>query len=253
MKILLLDIETAPHRVYSWGLFRQNIAINQIEEPGYTLCWSAKWYGAEEVMFSSIYKDGWDDMIEKIYKLLDEADVVVHYNGTKFDIPTLNQEFISAGYSPPSPVLQIDLLSTARRRFRLASNKLDYVAGFLGLRGKVKHKGMELWRDCMAGDAEAWEIMEKYNRRDTVLLEEVYNRLRPWILNHPNHGLFKEDDSEDFVCPNCGSTHLQKRGRYYTKTLSYQRYRCMSCKSWHRERTTDLPLDKRHKILVGVM
>jgi hypothetical protein len=33
-KILLLDIETAPHRVYSWGLWKQDIHIDRIIEPG---------------------------------------------------------------------------------------------------------------------------------------------------------------------------------------------------------------------------
>ncbi len=40
-KILLLDIETAPHRVYAWGLWGQDIYLDQIEAPGYTLCWAA--------------------------------------------------------------------------------------------------------------------------------------------------------------------------------------------------------------------
>ena len=56
MKILLLDIETAPNTVYTWGLFKQNIAINQIESPGYILCWAAKWLGNEQMYFSSIRK-----------------------------------------------------------------------------------------------------------------------------------------------------------------------------------------------------
>lgn len=251
MKILLLDIETALHRVYSWGLFKQDIGLNQIEEPGYTLSWAAKWYGEKEIMFSSIYHDTWPTMIERIYKLIDEADAVIHYNGTKFDMPILNQEFIAAGYNPPSPVINIDLLHTARRRFRLASNKLDYVAGFLGLRGKVKHKGMDLWRDCMARSEKAWSIMKRYNIRDVKLLEEVYNKLRSWIPNHPNHGLFISTDTP--VCSHCGSKHLQKRGRYYTKTLAYQRFQCQKCGAWHRSRLSDLSLEKRRAIVVGVM
>lgn len=56
MKILLLDIETAPNTVYTWGLFKQNIAINQIESPGYILCWAAKWLGDDRMFFSSLRK-----------------------------------------------------------------------------------------------------------------------------------------------------------------------------------------------------
>ena len=63
MKILLLDIETAPNRVYCWGLWDQNIGLNQIEEPGYTLCFSAKWHGQKEIIFDSLQKSSQEEMI----------------------------------------------------------------------------------------------------------------------------------------------------------------------------------------------
>lgn len=250
MKILLADIETAPHKVYSWGLWQQNIAINQIEEAGYTLCWAAKWLGDKDIMFSSIYSDTKLFMLQKIHALLDEADVVVHYNGTRFDIPTLNQEFLVNGLGPPSPVIEIDLLKTARQRFRLPSNKLDYVARHLGVEGKLSHKGMSLWQGCMAGDKASWATMEAYNKQDIVVLEKVYHHFLPWIANHPNHALF--DSPDGMVCPNCGSGKLQKRGLSYTKTMTYQRYQCQDCGTWSRERTTNLLAEQKKNVLVGV-
>jgi len=250
MKILLLDIETAPHKVYTWGLYNQNVAINQIEEPGYTLCWAAKWADDREMKYRSIHKDGKKKMLEGIHALINEADAVVHYNGTRFDMPTLNQEFLSLDMSPPSSVIQIDLLLTARKRFRLPSNKLSFVAEYLGLGEKVAHKGMKLWRDCMAGDASAWRLMERYNKQDVRLLASVYRKLLPWIANHPNHALF--NGSSDMVCPNCGSKHVHKRGFFYTKTLAYQRFQCQGCGAWSRARLTTLEIEKRRAVLVGV-
>src|SRR3990167_2443932 len=173
MKILLLDIETAPHRVYAWGLWDQNIGLNQIEEPGYTLCWAAKWLGSRDMMFASV-REGREKMLRQIWGLLDEADVVVHYNGAKFDIPTLNQEFVQIGLNPPGGYRQLDLLVTMRRRFRLASNKLDYVVKQFGIVAKIEHKGMDLWREVMANDPKAWAQMESYNKRDVKLLEAAY-------------------------------------------------------------------------------
>lgn len=249
-KTLLLDIETAPHRAYVWGLWDQNVALNQIEEPGYTLCWAAKWYGTKDIIFRSLHKHTAKGMLGEVYALLDEADAVIHYNGTKFDIPTLNQEFLNQGWAPPSPFLQIDLLQTVRRRFRLPSNKLDYVAKYLGLGGKVTHKGMELWRACMAGDPEAWKEMKAYNEHDVKLLGDVYDKLLPWVPNHPNNALF--NDTSDMVCPSCGSLHLQKRGFYYTKTMKYQRYQCNTCGTWSRSRLNNLTKEKKQAILVGV-
>lgn len=249
MKILLLDIETAPHRVYAWGLWDQNISINQIEEPGYTICWAAQWYGEDNIMFSNIPKDGSKKMIEKIHKLIDQADAVVHYNGTRFDMPILNQEFITHGFLPPSPYKQIDLLKTARRQFKLPSNKLDYVARHLNIEGKMEHKGMELWRGCLNNDKQSWKEMQEYNIQDIVVLRNVYDKLRPWVIGHPNHNLYEH--SNERICPNCGGAHLHSRGTSKTSTMIYNRFQCQTCGSWSRERTNIVPKDKKETILVS--
>lgn len=247
----MADIETAPNKVFVWGLWKQNVALNQIEEVGYTMCWSAKWLGEKKIIFSSIHGDGKKNMLRRIYELLEEADVVISFNGLSFDIPILNQEFVAQGWSPPAPFNQIDLLQVVRKQFRLTSNKLDFVARYLGLGGKVQHKGMELWRECMAGDDKAWVVMERYNKRDVTLLEALYNRLRPWISNHPNLGLFMDGGVRR--CPNCGGTELVKRGLYYTAVMRYQRYRCKGCGAWSKARTNDMTVDERRNIVKGVV
>lgn len=227
MRLLLIDIETAPHMAAVWGLWGQNVGINQLIKPGYTLCFAAKWHGDKDVEFHSIATGSHRKMIRAAHKLLSEADAVCHYNGTKFDIPTLNKEFLLAGLTPPTPSKQVDLLKTARTRFRLASNKLDYLAQQLGLGRKEQHKGFELWLECMAKDPAAWETMRRYNVQDVLLLEKVYDRLRPWIKGHPNlsaeHG---------HVCPTCASTRLQRRGYQKSRTRTYARWQCRDCGSW---------------------
>lgn len=230
MKILLLDIETAPHMAAVWGLWQQNVSITQLIKPGYTLCWAAKWYGNKEVEFDSIKQSSPKRMVRRIHRLLNEADAVVHYNGTKFDIPTLNKEFLLQGLNPPAPYKQIDLLKTARSRMRLASNKLDFLAQALGLGQKTKHKGFELWLECMARNPDAWETMRKYNINDVVLLEKVYERLLPWIKGHPNISLH----TGDMVCPHCGSAKYQNRGSAITAAGKYARMQCSGCGTWFR-------------------
>ena len=170
-------------------------------------------------------------MLKQIHDLLNEADAVVHYNGTKFDIPTLNKEFLLYGMEPPAPYKQIDLLRVARNTFKFPSNKLDYVAQALKLGAKTKHTGHELWIKCMNYDKEAWKMMEEYNKQDVLLLEKVYNKLKPWIKGHANHSIHSDNG---LICPNCGSTHWHKRGLYYTSTCTYQRYKCNGCNSWFR-------------------
>jgi predicted RNA-binding Zn-ribbon protein involved in translation (DUF1610 family) len=250
MKILLLDIETAPNKVYTWGLWKQNISLNQIDEVGYTLSWAAKWYKDKHTMFSSVHKDGKKEMLKQVYALLEKADVVIHFNGTTFDIPILNQEFVAMGWTPPAPFQQIDMLRVVRASFRLTSNKLDFVLRFLGIPGKVEHKGMSLWRDCMAGCSKAWRIMERYNKGDVTKLEQVYVRLLPWIKGHPNYGLYY--NRGEYVCPNCGSTHLVKKGKRFTTVFTFHRWKCKSCGTWSQERFNDMTKEHRQSIIRGV-
>lgn len=230
MKTLLLDIETAPNLAYVWGLWKQNIAINQIENAGYVLCWAAKWLGERDITFHSVQRKSAASMLAPIHRMLDEAQAVIHYNGSSFDIPTLNKEFLVHGFQPPSPVKEIDLMLAVKDRFRFPSNKLDYVAQALGLGSKVRHEGHELWTKCMKGDAAAWRRMEEYNRHDVILLEKLYERVRSWIRRHPNVAAFAEAQ----VCPTCGSDKVQRRGTQVAQVMKYVRYHCQDCGAWFR-------------------
>ena len=174
-------------------------------------------------------------MLAEIHGLLSEADAVVTYNGARFDVPTLNKEFVLYGMSPPAPYKQIDLYKTVRSQFRFPSKKLDYVAQALGLEGKFKHGGHQLWVGCMNNKPEAWAQMEEYNIQDVEVLEQLYDRILPWIKNHPNVGLYNEDGSR-LVCPHCGGSRYQQRGFAFTQTRKYKRFQCQSdgCFKWFR-------------------
>lgn len=210
---------------------------------GYTLCWSAKWYGDTQVHFDSIYESSDRVMLKGIHRLLDEADVVVTYNGDRFDLPTLSKDFITHGMMPPAPYKSVDLCTVAKKRFRFPSNKLGYIAKALGLGEKVRHQGHQLWIDCMAKKPDAWALMREYNIQDVVLLEAVYNRMRPWIRSHPNHGLYDEPGLP--VCPTCGGGHLQRRGYARTQINKFARYQCLDCGSWTREAISEIPHEDR--------
>jgi DNA polymerase elongation subunit (family B) len=230
MKILLVDIETAPIKAYAWGMWDQNIGVNQVIGSGYILCWAAQWYGEKEIVFSSVQKTSPKRMLGRIHKLLDEADVVVHYNGIKFDIPTLNKEFLKHGFTPPAPYKQVDLLQVCKRTFRFESNKLDFVAQALKIGEKVRHEGFELWVKCMEGDKGAWKRMEKYNRGDVKLLNILYKQLLPWITKHPSHGAHEDAP----LCPKCGSDRMNRRGYGVTQVMKYVKYQCQACGGWAR-------------------
>jgi DNA polymerase elongation subunit (family B) len=234
-KILVLDIETAPNRAYFWGpVYKQNINPDWIDANGYVLCWTAKWLGSDEVIFRRLLNKKHKILLLAMHELLDEAHAVVHYNGKKFDIPTLNKEFLTHGITPPSPYKQIDLLKTMWDTFLFPSNKLDYIAQTLKIGEKLRHEGPELWLKCMADNDEAWNKMESYNRRDVELTEKLYMKLRPWIRSHPNVGSISGGD----VCPTCGSFNFNRDKEHLAQVLRYARYQCADCGTWFRSNKT---------------
>lgn len=249
-RILFLDIETKAHKAAVWGLWGQNVGINQIIEPGRTICAAWKWGGERQVNFACEWwweqwearglkeGEGYVGFLKQLHEVLDQADIVVTYNGKKFDIPTLYKEFVQHGLGPPAPFHHIDLYQTVKRQFRWASNKLDFVCQQLGLGSKVHHKGMDLWNDVEKGCPKAQRLMEKYNRGDVVLLEKLYKRLLPWVKGHPTVSLL-EGRTDAHNCPSCGGHHLQERGYRTTKTRRYKRYQCQDCGSWSSETISD--------------
>lgn len=244
MKILLLDIETSPILGYTWGLWKQNIYLDQIVEHPRVLGVSVKWLGQKSVRWLSEDKLGHEEMILKVHALMDEADAIVHYNGTTFDMPHLRREFIQAGLTPPAPHKDIDLMKVVKRQFRFASYKLAYVTEQLGLETKLDHSGFSMWAGCLAGDPKAWAEMGRYARRDTKILEPLYLKLLPWILNHPHQGLYVVEDEEGILrCPRCKSDRLQRRGEAAVRNYTYPRFQCQSCGGWSkgskRERATE--------------
>jgi uncharacterized protein YprB with RNaseH-like and TPR domain len=182
MKTLLLDIETTPMQVYTWGLWDQNISIDQIIKSTEMLCFGARWLGTKKVIFKSVHHDGKEAMLKELHKLMDEADLLVGWNSAAFDHKHINREFLENGIMPPAPTKDLDLMTITKANFLFPSNKLDYVAQKLGVGAKVKHSGFKLWLRCMDGDNKAWAEMKKYQVQDVNLLAELYDVLLPWFV-----------------------------------------------------------------------
>lgn len=241
MKILAWDIETGPNLAYVWGLWDQNVALNQIEDRGEVLSFAARWIDEPKSKIE-FWRGGHDlggaheEMVNRAWELLDQADALVSWNGKGFDTKHMNRAFLLAGLAPPSPAKEIDLMLVARSRFKFVSNKLDNVAQELGLGSKIKHSGFDLWRRCLLGEAKAWAEMRKYNEQDVHLLVDLYERLLPWITGHPNRNLY---DPKVDGCPKCpaGPESLVRQGFRPTMTGMYQRYQCAKCGGWSSEGT----------------
>ena len=171
-----------------------------------------------------------EQMVLRLWQVLDESDIVIAHNGDKFDIKMLNVLFVKYHLNPPSPYRSIDTLKVARKYFRFMSNRLGDLGMKLGVGDKLDNGGFENWLGCINNDPQAWRKMLKYNAQDVKLLEKVYLRLRPWMDNHPPINVLAGSPDS---CPKCGGTHLQRRGtRKSTKTGTYSRYQCQDCGGW---------------------
>ena len=239
MKLLFLDVETSPNTAFCWGIWQENIPIDRLIDSSVLLCYTAKWAGERQVIFDSSYKSSHYDMLTGLHKLLDEADAVVTYNGDKFDLKVVNKEFLVNGFPPPSPSKSVDLYKTVKDNFRFVSNKLTYICEHLGLGSKI-NTNFKLWVDCMNNDPKAWKHMEKYNKHDVALLEELFETIKPWVKSLPNYSVLNQDD----CCPRCGSHDFQSRGYSYTRAGKYTRYQCNECFGWFRGNKTQAKTEK---------
>jgi uncharacterized protein YprB with RNaseH-like and TPR domain len=232
-KILLIDIETSPSLGWVWSKWETNVI--DFEQDWYILSFGYKWLGEKKVTvfglddFNGYKKDPENDknLINMLWTLLDEADVIIAHNGDRFDIPKINTRFLTHKLNPPSPYKTIDTLKIARSVFKFDSNKLDDLGRYLSIGRKLPHTGFHLWKGCMSGDKASWKLMKKYNSNDVELLEKVYYIMRSWAKNHPaiNQGLSE-------CCPKCQSQKVQRRGFDYTLQRKKQRYVCTDCHGW---------------------
>lgn len=254
-KILIFDIETAPSRAYVWSRWKQNIYSEQVISEWFMLCWSAKWLN-KDTMYSEVltpeeaYNEDDSRIVKKLWTIINEADIVVAHNGNSFDVPKMNTRFILCGLPPAKPYKQIDTKVIAAKQFSFSSNKLDDLATYFGIPNKDE-TDFGLWVRCLKGEEKALLYMQKYNKKDVEILEQIYLKLRPWANNHPNLGLYIE--SNNMVCPHCGSSDLLPDNSYsYTSVSKFKVMRCNSCGAIARVRENSYPKNKRKQLITSV-
>lgn len=240
-KILLWDIETTHNLVAVFKLFGNDyIPFDGLVKERYVVCASWKTLGEKRISSVSVLdnpalfkKDPDSDyhVIKTLHDVLSEADVIIAHNGDAYDIKFTEARMIFHGLKPLPPILKIDTLKEAKRRFLFNSNRLDYLAQFLHV-GKKKPTGSKLWMRVLMHDVKAIQEMVAYNKVDVEVLEGVFKKLAPYMATHVNRHLFGQTG-----CPRCGSKHIQSRGTRDThKSLTqvYQRFQCLDCGGWFR-------------------
>lgn len=218
--------------ILSWDL--ETAALNA--DYGIILCAGSKVVGKGKPEVISLLQYTGKTILDKERKLLIdfsetlmEADCWLTWFGTWFDVPFVQSRLLYHGLPTLPPQFpHIDGWKTAKKRLRLRNNRLRTVQEFLGLEQEKDAVLGPIWIKALAGDHQAFNYIVEHCRKDVVVLEQAYERLRPLLVDHPAKSLLDPHAQ----CPVCGSAKLQKRGFHLTRTRKYQRFCCQQCGSW---------------------
>lgn len=237
-RVLLFDIETFPNLALTWdAMWEANLIKIVRHRQVASFAW--KWLDEKEIHWRGLpsypgYKrDRFNNrlLMRDLRDLYSKADVVlVGHNVKRFDERRSNTDIIKNDLTPPAPHRFVDTCEFAKHKFDFNSNKLDDLGVFLGIGRKVKHRGFDMWEECMDGSPEAWEEFKGYNIGDVALLERVYLKMRPWMTKHPS---LIPTDRAVFACPYCQG-RIKASGYSYYASGKRQRYACLErdCGRW---------------------
>lgn len=250
-KTLFIDIETSPLFAALWSMWQHGVGLNQIKSDWIILSFCAKWGHSDEVIYKDLRgkvdKEDDSELVEELFHLLNEADIVVAHNGRKFDVKKINARLLINGFPKPSPFKIVDTLEIAKKQFAFTSNKLEYLTDKLCETKKSKHakfSGYELWAECLRDNIEAWEEMKSYNVLDVLSLEELYHVLSSWSNVIPNDALYVDDVLD--------MNEWEKYGFYFTSLGKYQVYRHKKTGVQRRSRVNLLPKEQRESLLLNM-
>lgn len=259
-RILTLDIETQRAIIETFSLFSKYTPMSRVLVPARVLCFAARWRGENKDIFHSAWNedakhhvnpDQYEKMLRAMWNLLDAADIVVTYNGDRFDLQWVEAECARLGMGRPAPYKSVDLMKIVKRRFKagMMSMKLEWSARYWLHDGKIPHGGSDLWHDIRHGTQarkrSAQKIMREYNIHDVVLTERLLDEHLPWT--NLNLALHRSDvDDHRLRCTKCGSLNVHAtRKKVYTGAFAYQAYKCQDCGSISRGKRAKLGTELR--------
>lgn len=221
-EILTIDIERLPGTAYAFDPKTRYIpAQNWVTRPR-TVCYAFRWYGQKRINYHAEWSH---DLAQQSWDLYDRADIVITYNGIRFDNKHLKSLWFEAGLPMPRPWKDVDLFAVVKQ-FGWEFKSLDDVTRRLGRPGKVHKYDIEETQAACDGDKAARKALREYNAGDVELTEWLYDRLRGWMPNHPHLGAFGDEKR----CNQCGSEDLTNVGTTYKAVmLEYGLYRCSDC------------------------
>ena len=209
-KRLFFDIETSFNVGIFWRSgYNLNINPGDIIHERAIICICYKWEGQDEV-----HSLEWDSkqsdkaMLKKFLKVMAQATEIVAHNGDRFDMKWIRTRCLFHNLGMPPIHNTIDTLKEAKRYFNFNSNKLDYIAKFLGVGAKMDTGGLDLWKDIVFKKSpDAMAKMVAYCKMDVTVLESVFDKLNLYTQSKVNYAILTGGDK--FDCPQCGTTNIR--------------------------------------------
>lgn len=229
-KRLFFDIETSPNIGFFWESGHEiSVDSHNIIAERKIICIGYKWAGEKAVRCPT-----WDSrqndrrLLEEFVPVFNAADEVIAHNGDRFDIPWVRTRCLIHGIDMVPNPASIDTLKAARGRFNFNSNRLDYIAKYLGLGGKLP-TGFDLWKRVVLNkDGAALSKMVRYCKRDVVLLEKVWDKINIYLPAKTHIGRERSD------CPECGSARtVISRHKVTAAGFKQTQLRCKDCGKFH--------------------
>lgn len=205
IKRLFFDIETSPNICYSWRIgYNISIGFENIIDERKIICISYKWEGSDKIHTLTWDKNLCDrQMLIDFIAVANQADELIAHNGDRFDIKWIRTRCIYHRIPMFPNYRTLDTLKKAKSGFNFNSNRLDYIAQFLGVGAKVKHSGFDMWKGVMKNDKEALKEMVNYCEGDIIVLEDVFLTMQNYIKPNTHNGVI--NNNFKYSCPTCGS------------------------------------------------
>jgi uncharacterized protein YprB with RNaseH-like and TPR domain len=230
MKRLFFDIETSPNIGFFWQSGHEiSVDAHNIIRERAIICIGYKWAGERAIRCPT-----WDarqndkKLLAGFAEIFNGADEVVAHNGDRFDIPWIRTRCLTHGISMLPNPKSIDTCALARRRFNFNSNRLDYLAQYMGFGGKLP-TGFDLWKDVVLHrDEAALAKMVRYCKRDVALLERVWDKMNAYVPAKTHAG------GSVGNCPECGSSQTTINQKRVT-AAGYRQVtiKCRECGKYH--------------------
>jgi len=154
---------------------------------GFVLAACVKEIGKKPEIFRidelSVNDERWNDsaLVMDVAAKVNSLDMVVTWNGKRFDWPFLQTRLLHHGLELLEPTLHVDAMYLSRYRLRLHSNSQKSVMKFMEVKNGKTDLDPMVWVKAAHGDKESMDFVVDHCVRDVKALEELFLRLKPFI------------------------------------------------------------------------